>query len=200
MALARSVGCVACLDAKRRSMATSTCSLHNRSSLCLVNGTVAQAALLRTCRLENMEVQCKCEMPPGATAPLAWLLFCPTLNHLCTLFVTTELGNHEPFVGQLVINVLVRHGLLWHLMRSWQIHKVCHSHELRLNILGMYCRAVEGQAQRAGAEVTLNLRRTYKVRCHVLHRPTFLKSDTAQEWSWHTWAESKSAQPTRAVW
>ena len=126
-----------------------------------------------------MEVQCKCEMPPGATAPLAWLLFCPTLNHLCTLFVTTELGNHEPFVGQLVINVLVRHGLLWHLMRSWQIHKVCHSHELRLNILGMYCRAVEGQAQRAGAEVTLNLRRTYKVRCHVLHRPTFLKSDTS---------------------
>ena len=23
---------------------------------------------------------------------------------------------------------------------------------------------------------------------------------TAQEWSWHTLAESKSAQPTRAVW
>ena len=24
--------------------------------------------------------------------------------------------------------------------------------------------------------------------------------ETAQEWSWHTLAESKSAQPTRAVW
>ena len=28
-----------------------------------------------------MEVQCKCVLPPGATAPLAWLLFCLTSFH-----------------------------------------------------------------------------------------------------------------------
>ena len=36
MALARSVDCLACWDPKRGSMATSTCSLHNRSSVCIV--------------------------------------------------------------------------------------------------------------------------------------------------------------------